>query len=122
VTSIGENTRRKTLKELKNRLEKIDKKEKERRKKMVKKKKKRFARQVGGLAVGVLGGAVGAHALGAVGTGLGGTAQTITGRGQAGLAGMAKFVPTAGKVIGVSVPLRVMHEAFPRKKIKKILR
>lgn len=79
-----------------------------------KKKRKSYARQVGGLAVGVMGAAVGAHALGAVG----GTSAV---HGQQALAGVTKLAPAAGKVIGVSVPVKVMHEAFPKKKIKKIL-
>ncbi len=80
-----------------------------------KRKRKSLARQVGGLGAGVLGVAVGAHALGAVG----GTPAT---HGQQALAGVTKLAPAAGTIIGVSVPLKVMHETFPKKKIKKILR
>ena len=79
------------------------------------KKKRKYARQVGGLVAGVFGAAVGAHALGAVG----GTSAV---HGQRALAGVTKFAPTAGKIIGVSVPLKIMHEAFPKKKLKKILK
>jgi len=82
---------------------------------MARKKKKSYARQVGGLAAGALSAAVGAHALGAVG----GTSAV---HGQRALAGVTKFAPIAGKVIGVSVPVKIMHEAFPKKKIKNILR
>jgi len=35
--------------------------------------------------------------------------------------GFSKMFPVAGKVIGVSLPVKIMHEAFPKKKIKKIL-
>lgn len=82
---------------------------------MAKKKKKSYAKKVMGLGAGVIGAAVGAHALGAVG----GTSAT---HGQKALAGVTKLAPAAGKIIGVSVPVKIMHNAFPKKKIKKILR
>ena len=82
-------------------------------------KKKKYIEQVGGLAVGSLGTAVGAHALGS--TGFTGAAGHIVRRGQAGLYGVSKFAPVAGTIIGVSLPIKVMQNAFPKKKIKRIL-
>lgn len=82
---------------------------------MAKKKKKSLKRQVGGMAAGIFGAAVGAQALGAVG-------GTPAVHGQRALVGVTKLAPVAGTIIGVSVPLRVMHEAFPKKKIKNILK
>ena len=89
------------------------------------KKKNRYAKQVGGLAVGALGAAIGAQALGAVG----GTSAL---HGQAALQNVSKFAPAAGHIIGAGMVMGVAQEAFkqpikmtsdhfPKKKIKKIL-
>ncbi len=82
---------------------------------MKKKKKGYYAKAVGGLAVGTLGATVGAHALGAIG-------GVSAGHGQAALMNVSKFAPTMGTVIGVSVPIKIMHEAFPKNKVKRIFR
>ncbi len=79
------------------------------------KKKRSYAKQVLGLGLGSLGLAVGAKALGAVG----GTSAL---HGQQALQNISKFAPAAGTIMGVALPIKIMHETFPKNKVKKIFK